>query len=142
MTHKMTKHIIIAALVLIVTTAALILVWPESSNNDRWDDEAQQLTIERARPIINAIEAYRDANGDEPETLNSLLATHLREIEPPIVGGQQWQYRNTEHGYTLTVPSSDDTSPSLLWMMIFGPPMSDQYFVYSSSRGTWEMSDI
>jgi len=138
----MTKHIIIAALVLIATTAALTLFWPESSNTDRWDEEAQQLTIERARPIIHAIGAYRDANGDEPETLDSLVPTHLGAIQPPVVGGQQWQYRNTVSGYKLTVPSSDDTSPSLLWMMIFGPPMSDQYFVYSSSRDTWEMADL
>ncbi|MFG0246474.1 MAG: hypothetical protein ACF8MF_10555 [Phycisphaerales bacterium JB052] len=138
----MTKHIIIAALVLIATTTTLILAWPESSNSDRWDEEAQQLTIERAQPIIQAIDAYRVDHADEPDSLNDLIPKYLDELPLPLVGGQAWEYHNTKRSYELTVPSSNPDPPSLLWMMIFGPSFDDRYFVYYQSQDTWGMADL
>lgn len=138
----MKRPLCIAMLVLIATVVTLVLVWPSSTANDRWDDEAQQLTIERAQPIIRAIDAYRVDHADEPDSLDELVPEYLDELPAPLVGGQVWEYHNTRGSYELTVPSSNPEPPSFLWMMIFGPSFDDRYFVYYKSQDTWGMADL
>jgi len=136
------KNLIVALGVLLVTVAVLVLVWPESTRSDRWDDEAKQVTIERAQPIIKAIDAYRKDHPDEPDSLDDLIPEYLDELPSPLVGGRKWEYHNTKRSYELSVPSSNPEPPSLLWMMIFGPSFDDRYFVYYQSRDKWEMADM
>lgn len=135
-------QVLITIFVLTATVVILVLVWPESTANDRWDDEAKQITIERAQPIIHAIDAYRSAHSDEPDALDDLIPEYLDELPSPLVGGQAWEYYNTKRSYELTVPSSNPDPPSLLWMMIFGPSFDDRYFVYYQGRDTWGIADM
>ena len=138
----MKKHLAATCIVLLLSVTTLVLIWPRSTANDRWDDEAKQITIERAQPIIHAIDAYRAAHPDEPDSLNDLIPEYLDELPSPLVGGQKWQYHNTKRSYELSVPSSNPEPPSLLWMMIFGPSFDDRSFMYYRSRDTWEMADL
>lgn len=140
--REMKIQVLITIFVLIATVVILVLVWPESTRSDRWDEEAQLLTIERAQPIIKAIDAYRVDHADEPDSLDDLIPEYLEELPLPLVGGQAWEYHKTKRSYELSVPSSNPNPPSLLWMMIFGPSFDDRYFVYYQGRDTWGIADM
>lgn len=65
------------------------------------DQEQCRKQIQAARPIVNAIEAYRADFGSPPSELDELVPEYLPEIPPPLHtgrGSETWYYRLTEEG--------------------------------------------
>ncbi len=138
---KTRMRIFVLVLVLMVVVATLIFQ-VHQSKPDRWDQEAQQLTIEATQPLIEAINAYTKSAGSVPQSLEDLVPEWITEIPTPIVGSQQWSYSLTKRGYDLRIKATKSEPPSLLWMMIFGPSgYDDRMFVYYPTLELWEMAD-
>jgi len=109
---------------------------------DRWDHEAQQRTIERAQPLVEALAAHHADRGRFPDTLEELVPAYLDAIPEPAVGSRAFRYSPDESGYDLLVESSDTDPPPAILMMIFGPyGFDDRSFQYSQKRDEWFMAD-
>ena len=46
----------------------------------------------RGNDIITAVEKYRAAHGDYPDTLSVLAPNYIRAVEDPDYGEQRWDY--------------------------------------------------
>lgn len=66
-------------------------------------------TVERAEPIVAALEAHRRATGGYPESLEALTPRYLAALPAPLAdpsgqGSRSWEYEpHPRHGYTLYV---------------------------------------
>jgi hypothetical protein len=68
------------------------------------ESEAAPIQSEAA-PIIQALESYRAARNNYPNSLDDLTPDYLREI-PKTLGGRVFQYnRNSEKEYFLRIAS-------------------------------------
>ncbi len=140
--HKCTYIVLALLLLLLVISFLMVTRSSVGSVADRWDQEAQQLTIEATQPLIEAINAYTKSAGSVPQSLEDLVPEWITEIPTPIVGSQQWSYSLTKRGYDLRIKATKSEPPSLLWMMIFGPSgYDDRMFVYYPTLELWEMAD-
>ncbi len=82
--------------------------------NKRWqilqfDRAWAGATMERAEPIVAALEAHRRATGAYPESLAALVPRYLAALPAPLAdpsghGSRSWEYEpHPRHGYTLYV---------------------------------------
>lgn len=65
------------------------------------DQELCRRQIQAARPVVQAIEAFRSDFGSPPSELDELVPVYLPEIPPPLQsdrGSDTWYYRLTEAG--------------------------------------------
>lgn len=67
--------------------------------------------------IVDALEAYRAAEGSYPETLDALVPGYLPRLDPPA-WGMEWEYRRREEspgGFQLMVAANTSRFPLLYY---------------------------
>lgn len=103
---KPTIHYVYKAITIAITIAA----WGCAS---RWSDTALTSTKSNGDRIIAAVNAFRQANGEFPRTLEQLRAMELPdEIPLPEVGDKKWEYYITRGGSTFFLGVTDDEKHS------------------------------
>jgi hypothetical protein len=58
-------------------------------------------TLANEAQIACALERYRLAHGEYPETLNALVPQFIEKLPHDIIGGQPLHYRRTDNGQFL-----------------------------------------
>jgi hypothetical protein len=66
-----------------------------------WQTTAYNQTLVNEAQIACALERYKFANGNYPETLNALAPQFMEKISHDIIGGQPLHYRRTDDGKFL-----------------------------------------
>ncbi len=139
----MSKRLVIITLLVLTASITPFILFNSNPKPDRWDQEAQQLTIEAAQPLIEAINAYKLDRGNHPNQLEELVPEYLDQIPQPIVGSGEWSYGTSKLGFSLYVESANNEPPPLIWMLLFGRGgYDDRSFKYSSARDTWGIADL
>lgn len=83
-----------------------------------------KLFTERARPLIRAIEAYSDANGSPPSSLQDLVPAYLPEVPRTGVGSAP------EYTYYRTDPASTQGNPWVLELGVSTGSMNWDSLIY------------
>jgi hypothetical protein len=69
--------------------------------NKAWQTTAFNQTLANQAQIVCALERYKLANGNYPETLHALVPQFIQKIPNDIIGGQPLHYRRTDNGKFL-----------------------------------------
>jgi len=78
--------------------------------------------------IIAALEKYKDERGSYPDTLQELEPTYIADISPPRYGDRKWDYVHY---------CKKDAFGLAMW----GRRLTDEGYVYSSERKSWEVAE-
>ncbi|MDQ7013991.1 MAG: hypothetical protein Q9O74_08870 [Planctomycetota bacterium] len=98
---------------------------------ESWSEKDLAETRRRGNRLLTAIEAYSVREGQRPASLDDLVPDDVTQIEPPLVGDQQWEYGQLGQRvgvYYLLVDSQYADQSEY-----FGP----QFFRYTSIDGKW-----
>jgi hypothetical protein len=73
----------------------LVLLFASHSN---WTQKNYEETVRRGNEIVAALDAYRLEHQAYPKTIEELRPVYFKEILPPLVGNEKWQYFNNSGG--------------------------------------------
>jgi len=85
------------------------------------DQDDLEGTKDRGEQIVTALEAYRSAEGEYPDSLPQLAPRFVPQVEPPLWGMQQWRYRLVSAEiFQLSVPKNETGYPALNYDVYLG----------------------
>jgi hypothetical protein len=98
-----------------------------------WQTTAYDQTMVNEAQIVCALERYRLAHGEYPETLDALAPQFIATIPQDVIGGQPLHYRRTEDGkfllYSVGWNETDDGGQPL--------PHSENGYINDYGQGDW-----
>lgn len=105
----------VGGMVAVMAGPLVIELAKEMTVKDLGMNEAQTTESERrGEAIIEALQAYHEANGRYPDSLDALVPEHLAEVQPPTAGTGAWEYAAGEDGqrFFLQFGVGQDMYPS------------------------------
>lgn len=81
-------------LVLIGISTIIILFFSLSN----WTQKNYEETVQGGNEVVAALGAYRLEHQAYPKTIEELTPIYLKNIHPPLVGNERWQYFNNSSG--------------------------------------------
>jgi len=89
-----------------------------------YTDERYRTTVQTGDEIIAALERWRAAKGDYPDTLSALVPSELPELKRPQVGSGRWEFAHP--------------APGQFELGFFVGPIYESD-LYESTKGEWHV---